>query len=230
MHALPRADSLGDVAAALVLSRLPAFFDLFACAIAAVIVFPQVFFRGMERGPALVFGGALAIAPLALAPLGALVFGRLARRHGRGVCLTAAHFLLGASTTAIAFLPGSGRAAGAAVLLLVLCRLAQAAGVGGSWSEPAPGGLFRTASRQMSAIAAAIGLLLAAGLFEALQRALTAADFLDWGWRYPFVVAFMINIVALFANLRFLTDAPEPFGQAADLQRPRLALVRDDER
>ncbi len=229
MHAQPRADGLGDVAAALVLSRLPAFFDLFVCAIAAVVVFPQTFFQGIDRAHALVFGAALAVAPLALAPLGAFLFGRIGRRYGRGVSLTAAHFLLGMSTTAIAFLPGSGgRLAGAAVMLLVLCRLAQAAGVGGAWSEPAPGGLFRTASRRMSAISAAVGLLLAAGLFEALQRALSASEFLDWGWRYPFVVAFMVNIVALFANLRFLTAAPEPF--APDATRPRFSLVKGDGR
>ena len=29
-------------------------------------------------------------------------------------------------------------------------------------------------------------------------------DFLDWGWRYPFYVAFAINVVALFARLRLV--------------------------
>jgi MFS family permease len=226
MHAVPRADGLGDVAAALVLSRLPAFFDLFVCAIAAVTVFPQVFFAGMGHAEALLFGAALAAAPLALAPLGAMLFRRVGRRHGRGVGLTAAHFLLGASTTAIAFLPGTGSLAGAAVVLLVLCRLAQAAAVGGVWSEPMPPGRFKAASRQMSAVSAVIGLLLAAGFFEALQWSVSAADFLAWGWRYPFVVAFMVNIVALFANLRFLTGAPE---KPSDLTHPWLALVKDEE-
>jgi MFS family permease len=223
MHAAPRADGLGDVAAALVLSRLPAFFDLFVCAIAAVTVFPQVFFAGMGHAEALLFGAALAVAPLALAPLGAMLFRRVGRRHGRGVSLTAAHFLLGASTTAIAFLPGS---VGAAVVLLVLCRLAQAAAVGGVWSEPITPGRFKAASRQMSAVSAVVGLLLAAGIFESLQRSVSATDFLAWGWRYPFVVAFMVNIVALFANLRFLTGAPE---KPSDLTHPWLALVKDEE-
>ena len=34
-------------------------------------------------------------------------------------------------------------------------------------------------------------------------------DFLDWGWRYPFFVAFAINVVALFARLRMVAT-PEP--------------------
>jgi MFS family permease len=33
---------------------------------------------------------------------------------------------------------------------------------------------------------------------------LSAEDFFDWGWRYPFFVAFAINVVALFARLRMV--------------------------
>ncbi len=36
------------------------------------------------------------------------------------------------------------------------------------------------------------------------RHALTTGDFLDWGWRYPFFVAFAINVVALFARLRIV--------------------------
>jgi MFS family permease len=37
-----------------------------------------------------------------------------------------------------------------------------------------------------------------------LYSALEIDDFLDWGWRYPFYVAFAINVVALFARLRLV--------------------------
>jgi MFS family permease len=37
-----------------------------------------------------------------------------------------------------------------------------------------------------------------------LINALPAEDFLAWGWRYPFFVAFAINVVALFARLRIV--------------------------
>src|SRR6202023_1666230 len=33
---------------------------------------------------------------------------------------------------------------------------------------------------------------------------LSSDDFLSWGWRYPFFVAFAINVVALFARLRLV--------------------------
>ncbi len=41
-------------------------------------------------------------------------------------------------------------------------------------------------------------------MFLFLLRTLTEADFLVWGWRYPFLVAFAINVVALFAWLRLV--------------------------
>ncbi len=43
-----------------------------------------------------------------------------------------------------------------------------------------------------------------AALFAFFVANLSAEDFFDWGWRYPFFVAFAINVVALFARLRMV--------------------------
>jgi MFS family permease len=53
-------------------------------------------------------------------------------------------------------------------------------------------------------LGAPLGFLVAAGVFAYLWANLPAADFLDWGWRYPFFAAFAINVVALFARLRLV--------------------------
>ncbi len=53
-------------------------------------------------------------------------------------------------------------------------------------------------------LGAPLGLIVASLLFMFLISALPAQDFLDWGWRYPFFVAFAINVVALFARLRIV--------------------------
>ncbi|MFZ8531230.1 hypothetical protein ACO1NH_13730, partial [Staphylococcus aureus] len=55
-----------------------------------------------------------------------------------------------------------------------------------------------------------------------------AADFLDWGWRYPFFVAFAINVVALFARLRIVSTAAyqEMFESRALQPAPVLETVR----
>jgi MFS family permease len=50
--------------------------------------------------------------------------------------------------------------------------------------------------------------VVAASLFAYMLSNLSTADFMEWGWRYPFYVAFAINVVALFSRLR-LVSAPE---------------------
>jgi MFS family permease len=54
-------------------------------------------------------------------------------------------------------------------------------------------------------LGAPTGFIIAAGLFSFLLSSLSSEDFLDWGWRYPFYVAFAINVVALFARLRLVS-------------------------
>jgi len=53
-------------------------------------------------------------------------------------------------------------------------------------------------------LGAPLGLMVASALFAYFLANLSDADFLDWGWRYPFFVAFAINVVALFARLRIV--------------------------
>jgi MFS family permease len=53
-------------------------------------------------------------------------------------------------------------------------------------------------------LSAPIGFLIASALFLFLHASLSQEDFIDWGWRYPFFVAFAINVVALFARLRLV--------------------------
>jgi len=47
--------------------------------------------------------------------------------------------------------------------------------------------------------------MIAGSIFAFLISNTTPEDFLDWGWRFPFYVAFAINVVALFARLRLVS-------------------------
>jgi MFS family permease len=211
LHGKPREEALHETAPALVLARAPAFFDLFACGLAATLVFPQLFFPGVPRPWAVLAGLLAAIAPLAASPIGRVLAKAVARRHGRGVGLTGGQFILGAATTAMAFLPTHAQAGGLAIVLLAACRLVQGVSAGAAWGE-AP---RRSGGWDLAALSAALGLALAGGLTAVLAGILSPADFADWGWRYPFAIGFVINIVALFANLRLLaTVAARPTGEA----------------
>jgi MFS family permease len=200
----------GEIAIGVVIGRMSEFFDFFVYAIASVLVFPRFVFPEYDKVTATLFSfGLFALAFLAR-PLGSVIFMEIDRRHGRGVKLTIAMFLLGGSTAAIAFLPGYSQVGVASVALLALFRIGQGVALGGAWdglasllalnAPPQRRGWYA----MMPQLGAPLGLLLASALFALFVLNLSSADFLDWGWRYPFFVAFAVNVVALFARLRLV--------------------------
>jgi MFS family permease len=138
--------------------------------------------------------------------------------------LTLALFLLGTSTAGIAFLPGYETLGFLAIVLLSVFRIGQGVALGGSW-DGLPSLLALSAPQErrgwyamMGQLGAPVGFIMAAGLFSFLYASLARDDFLSWGWRYPFFVAFAVNVVALFARLRLvLTDQFEQLFSAREL-------------
>ncbi|WP_185984260.1 MFS transporter [Aureimonas mangrovi] len=200
----------GEIAIGVIIGRTSEFFDFFVYAIASVLVFPALIFSFADP----LTGTVLSFAVFALAfvarPLGTLVFSAVDRAYGRGVKLTIALFLLGTSTVAVAFLPSYERAGWVAIAILVVFRCAQGLALAGAWDGlasllalNAPEGK-RGWYAMMPQLGAPIGLIVASSLFAYLTMSLSAEDFLSWGWRYPFFVAFAINVVALFARLRIV--------------------------
>jgi MFS family permease len=202
--------SPGEIAIGVVIGRTSEFFDFFVYAIASVLVFPQLVFPTFSRldGTLLSFG-LFALAFVAR-PIGSVIFMAIDRTFGRGVKLTIALFLLGTSTVSISFLPGYAQIGFASAGLLAVARIGQGLALGGAWdglasllSLNAPEGR-RGWYAMMPQLGAPLGLILASALFVFFLLNLSQADFLDWGWRYPFFVAFAINVVALFARLRLV--------------------------
>jgi MFS family permease len=134
--------------------------------------------------------------------------------YGRSAKLTIALFLLGISTVALAFLPGYESIGVAAAWLLALSRIGQGVALGGTWDGLASLLAMNAPENRrgwyamIPQLGAPIGLIVASGLFAYMVNSLSAEDFFAWGWRYPFFVAFAINVVALFSRLR-LVQTPE---------------------
>ncbi|MDF3853770.1 MFS transporter [Paracoccus sp. P2] len=228
--------SPSDVAVGVIIGRTSEFFDFFVFAIASVIVFPQRIFPFADP----LTGTLLSFALLALAfvarPLGSVLFMSIDRRHGRVTKLTAALFLMGTATVAMGLIPSYENVGGWAVAILAVLRIAQGLALGGAW-DGMPSLLALTAPRHrrgfyamVPQLGAPIGLIVASLLFAYLAANLTAQDFLDWGWRYPFFVAFSVNVVALFARLRIV--ATEEFAElfeSRELQPTRIGkTLRED--
>jgi len=228
----------GEIAVGVVIGRSSEFFDFFVYAIASVLVFPSLIFPYVSPLTGTLYSFCLFALAFVARPFGALLFLWIDRRYGRGVKLTIALFLLGGSTMAISFLPSYQQVGHVAVVLLALFRLGQGFAQGGTWDGlPALLSLNAPNERRgwfamVPQLGAPVGLFVAAAVFAFLLSTLSQADFLDWGWRYPFFVAFVINVVALFARLRLIsTPAFEELYENRELQpSPVFEMFREEGR
>ncbi len=200
-------------------------FDWFAYASFA-IYFSRAFFPAGDQtaqllNTAFVFaGGFLA------RPVGALMLGIYADRHGRRAALTLSVAMMCAGSLLIAGTPtGLGWVS---PLLLVVARLLQGLSVGGEYGASATyvsemAGESRRGFWSGFLYVTLIGGQLAAMLLQVLlQQLLTEDELYAWGWRVPFVVGAALAVVVFWIRrgiheTRSFTEAPEPLherGQA----------------
>ena len=212
---LSRADTHEDVtpseiAVGVIIGRSSEYFDFFVFGIACVLVFPSLLFPFLSRLDGTLMAFALLAVAFVVRPVGTAISMAVQRRWGRGTKLTIALFVLGVCTVGMAFLPSYKEAGLAAIVTLLILRVGQGLALGGSW-DGLPSLLAMSAPKErrgwyamIGQLGAPLGFVLAAGLFTYLYSSLSAQEFLDWGWRYPFFVAFAVNVVALFARLRLV--------------------------
>ncbi len=200
----------GEIAIGVVIGRTSEFFDFFVYALGSVLVFPQLLFPNHDPFTGTLYSFAIFSLAFVARPVGSFVFTAIDRNYGRGTKLTIALFLLGGSTCAISFLPSYASVGVEAIILLAVFRIGQGLALGGAWDGLASLLALNAPENRrgwfamMPQLGAPLGFLLAGGLFAYLLSALPEKDFLEWGWRYPFFVAFALNVVALFARLRIV--------------------------
>ena len=122
-----------EIAIGVIIGRAAEYFDFFVFAIASVVVFPKVFFPFAEPVTATLYSFAMFSLAFVARPIGSIIFTAVDRRHGRGVKLTIALFLLGFSTMAISFLPGYAQIGAWSLYLLGILRIGQGLALGGAW-------------------------------------------------------------------------------------------------
>ena len=202
--------SPGEIAVGVVIGRASEYFDFFVYAIASVLVFPAVFFPFVDPLQGTLYAFAVFALAFIARPIGTAISMAVQRRMGREAKLTGALLLLGVSTCGIALLPTYADKGNTAIILLALLRVGQGLALGGSWDGlPSLLALNAPANRRgwyamLGQLGAPAGFVIAAGVFWYLLSNVGMADFLTWGWRYPFYTAFAINVVALFARLRLV--------------------------
>jgi len=190
------------------------FFDFYIYATAAVLVFPKLFFPTADPTSATL----QSLATFALAffarPLGAALFGHFGDRKGRKATLVAALMTMGPSTVAIGLLPTYQSIGVAAPILLALFRFGQGLGLGGEWggaillaTENAPEGK-KAWFGMFPQLGAPIGFVISSSTFLLLGKTLNDQQFLNYGWRIPFIASAILVWVGLYVRLR-LTETPD---------------------
>ncbi|MFK0073953.1 MFS transporter [Arthrobacter woluwensis] len=207
--AAPAANTRGRVIFASLIGTTIEFYDFYAYATASVLVFPRLFFPNATDINAILSAFAIFGVAFVARPIGSILFGHFGDKLGRKGTLVASLLTMGIATFLIGFLPpAAGGWVVLAPLALVILRFAQGIALGGEWSgaallatENAPAGK-RAIWGTFPQLGAPIGFILSNLIFVALQTWLTPQQFLDWGWRVPFILSAVIVAVGLYVRLK----------------------------
>jgi MFS family permease len=188
-------------------------YDYYIFGTAAALVFGQLFYPSFSPAAGTLAAFATFAVGFIARPLGAAVIGHFGDRLGRKSMLVLTLVLTGGATFLIGVLPTYAAVGIAAPLLLVLLRIAQGFGVGGEWggavliaTEHAPP-RKRALYGSFAQFGVPVGVLTSNLAFLAVAP-LSNEDFLEWGWRLPFLASIVLVVVGILVRRR-LQDAPE---------------------
>lgn len=212
-------------------------YDFLIYAAATALVFNRLFFPAGEPSLATIAAfGTYAVGFFAR-PVGAAIFGHFGDRVGRKTMLATTIFIMGVGTFLTGLLPTYEQIGIAAPLLLLGLRFLQGVGIGGEWGgavlmvvENAPTHR-RGLMGSMVQVGNPIGNLAAIGIF-ALVAQMPEEQFLNWGWRLPFLLSILLVGVGLFIRMK-LEETPAfraVKSHNAVAEMPLVEIFRDHRR
>ena len=146
-------------------------------------------------------------------PVGGVVLGHFGDLYGRKSALVFTMLLMAGATGATGLIPPYTAIGIAAPVLLVICRLLQGFAAGGEWggattflveyAPPHRRGLYG-ALQQLST---SLAILSALGTSLLLNALLTEQQMVDWGWRIPFLLGFLVAPVGFYLR-RSVRETP----------------------
>jgi MFS family permease len=219
------------VAFATIVGTTVEWYDFFIYANAAGLVFAQLFFAPAGSQIGLLLSFASVGLSFLFRPLGAFLAGHYGDKLGRRAMLVITLILMGTATTLIGVLPTYATAGVVAPILLLLLRIIQGISAGGEWGgavlmavEHAPSnkrGLFGSFPQ----LGVPLGMLLASGVLALMSGVISpGAAFVEWGWRVPFLLSFVLIVVGYIVR-RSVDESPVFTEIAAKKQQSRVPVV-----
>lgn len=229
-HADPKPTSTKRAIAAATIGNALEWFDIAVYALMAAYI-GKAFFPSDDPGVQLVQAYAVFGVSYLIRPIGGLLLGAYADRHGRKKALMLSIRLMVVGTLMIAIMPGYATIGFLAPLGIVVARLIQGFAAGGEFgaatsflveqNDRRKGffGSFQFASQGLST-------LMAAGFAAALTALLSDAQMVDWGWRVPFFFGLLVGPVG-YVIRRYVEESPAMVAtMAQDSGRPvRLSPI-----
>ncbi|CAM3672289.1 MFS transporter [Brevibacillus invocatus] len=212
------------------MGNLIEWYDWYVYAAFAVYFSSQFFPQGDPTSQLLNTAAVFAIGFL-MRPIGSLLLGRYADRHGRRAALTLSVTIMAGGSLVIAVTPNYDTIGVFAPIILVLARLLQGLSLGGEYgtsatylSEMASSGRrgFYSSFQYVTLIS---GQLVALGVQIILQQMLSEEAMMAWGWRIPFVIGALGAIAVLW--LRRSMDESEQFSKMESKSRDKAGTLRE---
>ena len=221
----PISTGLKRVVAASMAGTVVEWYEFFLYGTAATLVFNKVFFaKGTSDYDAIIAALLTYAVGFAARPLGGVVFGHFGDKYGRKRLLQFSLLLVGAVTVLMGCLPTFAQVGYWAPALLVVLRFLQGFAVGGEWggavllvAEHSP-----TRSRGFWAswpqAAVPVGNMLATVVLLVLNRTLSNAAFVSWGWRVAFWLSAVVVLIGYYIRTK-VSDAPIFLEAQKELER-----------
>jgi metabolite-proton symporter len=227
---------LRRVVAASMIGTTIEWYDFFLYGSAAALVFNKLFFPSFDP----FVGTLLAFATYAVGfvarPLGGIVFGHFGDRIGRKKLLMLSLVMMGLATVLIGLLPTYAAIGVWAPVGLIVLRLVQGFAVGGEWGGAVLMAAEHGDSKRRGFWASwpqagvAAGSLLSAGMLAIMAAVMSEAEFLDWGWRVPFVLSAVLVAIGFYIRNR-VSESPmfqAALEEAEELPKlPAMDVIRE---
>jgi metabolite-proton symporter len=208
-------------------------YDFFIYAQAAGLVLGALFFAPIAKdnpGLAQILSFATVGISFLFRPLGAIVCGYLGDRYGRKAVLVLTLVLMGAATSLVGLLPTYAQIGFWAPVLLIVLRILQGFSAGGEWGGAALMAVEHAPVQKRSffgsfpQVGVPLGMILATSVLLLLMTLLGKEQFLEWGWRLPFL--FSIALIIVGSLIRRSVEESPVFAQMHQRRKESSAPLR----